>query len=85
MIAHIGLDPINDNRWWGIKLYRKIGTGVWTELTGANGTKTGTDSTTAGTPVWVSHNLGCSGTGNQDWQYFVTNVTGTYLDAPNCI
>ncbi len=51
MIAHIGTDPTNDARWWGIKLYRKIGTGPWTEITGANGTETGAGTATAGTPV----------------------------------
>jgi hypothetical protein len=35
---------------------------------------------TQGTPVWVSHNLGMEGT---IYGYFVANVTGTYLDAPN--
>jgi hypothetical protein len=82
MIAHIGIDyPTSDSRWWGIKLYRKIGTGgAWTEITGANGTETGTAAATAGTPVWVSHNMGMEGSIAAS---FVTNVTGTYLDAPN--
>ena len=80
MIAHIGTDPTSDSRWWGIKLYRKIGAGgAWTEITGANGTETGAAAATQGTPVWVSNNMGSSGT---DFQYFITNVSGTYLDAP---
>jgi hypothetical protein len=83
MIAHIGTDPNGDNRWWGIKLYRKIGAeGAWSEVTGANGTETGAAATTAGTPVWVSHNMGSIGTGNE-YQYFVSNVAGIYMDAPN--
>ena len=80
MIAHIGTYQPTDSRWWGIKLYRRIGTGAWTEITGANGTETGAAATTAGTPVWVSHNLGSEG---GIYSYFVANVTGTYLDAPN--
>jgi hypothetical protein len=80
MIAHIGTDPANDARWWGIKLYRRIGAGAWTEITGANGTETGAAAATQGTPVWVSHNLGSEGA---IYGYFVANVTGTYLDAPN--
>jgi hypothetical protein len=81
MIAHIGIDyPTSDSRWWGIKLYRKIGAGgAWTEITGANGTETGDAIATAGTPVWISHNMGMEGTVAS----FITNVTGTYLDAPN--
>jgi len=82
MIAHIGTDPNGDNRWWGIKLYRKIGAGgAWTEVTGANGTETGAAANTAGTPVWVSHNLGMDGT--TVYGYLIANLTGTYLDAPN--
>jgi hypothetical protein len=81
MIAHIGTEPTTDSRWWGIKLYRKIGAGgAWTEITGANGTETGAFASTAGTPVWVSNNMGSNGT---DFQYFITNLSGTYLDAPN--
>ena len=82
MIAHIGTnDNTTDSRWWGIKLYRKIGAGAWTEVAGANGTETGAAANTAGTPVWVSHNLGMEGSTNQ-YQYLVANVTGTYMDAP---
>ena len=81
MIVHIGIDyPTSDSRWWGIKLYRKIGSGgAWTEITGANGTETGAAIATAGTPVWISHNMGMEGTVAS----FITNVVGTYLDAPN--
>ena len=83
MIAHIGTEPTSDSRWWGIKLYRKIGAGgAWTEITGANGTETGAAAAAAGTPVWVSHNLGSVASGNE-YLYFVANVSGTYLDAPN--
>ena len=57
MVAHIGTSPAADSRWWGIKLYRRIGTGAWTEITGANGTETGASVNTNGTPVWVSNNM----------------------------
>ena len=85
MIAHIGTDLAGDARWWGIKLYRKIGTGAWTEVTGANGTETGASAATAGTPVWLSHNLGSLNTASDGivYSYFIANTTGTYLDAPN--
>jgi hypothetical protein len=80
IIVHIGLSPTADSRWWGIKLYRKIGSGDWTEVTGPNGTETGSAAATAGTPVWISYTM----TGTEgDYVYKITNVTGTYLDSPN--
>jgi hypothetical protein len=80
LIAHIGLTDAGDSRWWGLKLYRKIGTAAWTELTGPNGTETGSAATTAGTPVWISHNIG---TTTSWYPYQIINLTGTYLDSPN--
>jgi hypothetical protein len=80
LIAHIGLTTVNDARWWGIKLYRKIGTAAWAEVTGSNGTETGSAATTAGTPVWISHNMG---TTTASYAYQIINLTGTYLDYPN--
>ena len=80
LIAHIGLTDTNDGRWWGLKLYRKIGTAAWTEITGPNGTETGSAATTAGTPVWISNNIG---TITANYPYQIINLTGTYLDSPN--
>jgi hypothetical protein len=80
IIVHIGLAASNYSVWWGIKLYRKIGSGDWTEVTGPNGTETGSAAATAGTPVWISYTMYA---GDLDYQYKVTNVTGTYLDSPN--
>ena len=80
LVAHIGLTSANDGRWWGIKLYRKIGTAAWAEVTGPNGTETGSAATTAGTPVWISHNMG---TTTATYSYQIINLTGTYLDSPN--
>jgi hypothetical protein len=80
IIVHIGLAASNYSVWWGIKLYRKIGSGDWTEVTGPNGTETGSAAATAGTPVWISYTMYA---GDLDYQWKVTNVTGTYLDSPN--
>jgi hypothetical protein len=80
IIVHIGLAALSYSVWWGIKLYRKIGAGDWTEVTGPNGTETGSAAATAGTPVWISNTMWA---GDLDYQYKVTNVTGTYLDSPN--
>ena len=80
IIVHIGLAASNYSVWWGIKLYRKIGEGDWTEVTGPNGTETGSAAELAGTPVWISYTMYG---GDLDYQYKVANVTGTYLDSPN--
>jgi hypothetical protein len=82
LVAHIGLVSTNDGRWWGIKLYRKIGTAAWAEVTGPNGTETGSAATTAGTPVWISHNMGTT-SASTTYSYQIINLTGTYLDSPN--
>jgi len=79
MIVQIGLNSATDSRWWGIKLYRKIGTGAWTEVTGANGTETGDGASTSGTPVWISNNFGAGA----EYKQLITSASGTYLDAPN--
>jgi hypothetical protein len=78
LIVFIGMSTSADNAWWGIKLYRKIGTGSWTEITGCNGTETGSGAATAGTPVWISNN-----TGMVSYNESITNASGTYLDSPN--
>jgi len=75
LICHIGMDYLQDSRWWGLKLYRKIGAGNWAEVSGANGT--GTDN---GSACWISHNLGAE---SSIYSHSITNVTGSYEDAPN--
>jgi hypothetical protein len=78
LIVFIGMSTSADNAYWGIKLYRKIGIGSWTEITGCNGTETGSGAATAGTPVWISNNTGMVG-----YNEMITNASGTYLDSPN--
>ena len=80
MIAHIGLVNAGDYRWWGLKLYRKIGTGGWSEITEANGTETGAAADARGTPVWVSQNAGMNDT---FYSFTNHNVSGAFLDTPN--
>ena len=75
LICHIGMDYLQDSRWWGLKLYRKIGTGNWTEVSGANGT-----GINNGSSCWISHNLGAE---SSIYSHSITNVTGSYEDAPN--
>ena len=75
LICHIGMDYLQDSRWWGLKLYRKIGTGNWIEVSKANGT-----GVNNGSACWISHNLGAE---SSIYSHSITNVTGSYEDAPN--
>ena len=85
--AHVGMDLTGFSMWWGLKLYRKIGSGgAWTEVTGANGTETGAAVGTGGNPCWISQNIGAlaiTDTDGTNMSYSVANVSGTYLDAPS--
>jgi len=74
LICHIGMDYLHDSRWWGLKLYRKIGTGNWNEITGANGS-----GSNNGSSCWISHNLGAE---SSTYSHSITNVTGSYEDEP---
>jgi len=75
IVCHIGMDYEYDSRWWGLQLYRKIGTGNWVKLTGANGN----DSDIEGSECWISHNLGAE---SSAYSHFIANVTGSYEDMP---
>ena len=72
-IAHVGITPANDTRWWGIRLYRKIGDGDWEMVAGAQGdvsvayaiqnsdqTQASTAYTHQGQGVWFHIMLECS-------------------------
>ena len=74
LICHIGMDYLEDSRWWGLKLFRKIGPGNWSEVTGANGT-----GLNSGSACWISHNLGAE---SSVYSHSITNVTGSYEDSP---
>jgi hypothetical protein len=77
--CHIGIDYGTDARWWGLRLYRKIGeAGAWEHITDANGNNSGSGS--SGTPCWLSHNLGAEAS---TYSYFIANVSGAYYDTPN--
>jgi hypothetical protein len=81
MTCHIGMDYLQDSRWWGLRLYRKIGIdGIWEPVTGANGDGIGGSGSGDGTSCWVSHNMGAD---SSTYSHFITNVTGTYQDMPN--
>ena len=44
--CYISFDQTNDDsRWWGARLYRKVGNGNWTHVTGGSfGNRTGDDA-----------------------------------------
>ena len=78
LTCHIGIDYGTDARWWGLRLYRRIGeTGAWTHITDANG-----NNYDNGTPCWLSHNLGAE---TSTYSYFIANVSGAYYDMPNAM
>ena len=83
LTCHIGFDSTLDSRWWGLKLYRKIGTGNWTEVKTANGnynSDTGDNGDIANvggsTACWLSHNLGTS---LSSYENFVANISGNLI------
>jgi hypothetical protein len=77
MTCHIGMDYAEDSRWWGLQLYRKIGSGSWMPINDANGTNSGGLECT---PCWISHNLGAD---NSMYSHSIINVSGSYEDMPN--
>ena len=77
MVCHIGMEYLTDSRWWGLRLYRKIGSGSWEHLSNANGI---IDNNGYGSGCWISHNLGAE---SSTYSHFITNVTGSYQDMPN--
>jgi len=75
--CHIGIDYGTNARWWGLRLYRKIGNnGVWTHISNADGNNS---KDYKGTSCWISHNLGADSSTSS---YFVANITGSYCDLP---
>jgi len=78
--CHIGIDYGTDARWWGLRLYRRIGeAGAWVHITDADGTDV-SNGYNNGTPCWLSHNLGAE---SSTYSYFIANVSGSYYDFPN--
>ncbi|NDB30025.1 hypothetical protein EB151_10815, partial [archaeon] len=72
--CHVGFDSIPESRWWGLKLYRKIEGGNWTEVTDANGSYVEGFSS-----CWLSHNMGAN---LSAYENFITNVSGSFFDEP---
>jgi hypothetical protein len=82
LTCHIGIDYGTDARWWGLRLYRKIGEGgAWTHIADADGSGDSAGGA-GGTPCWLSHNLGAE---SSTYSYFIANVSGAYYDVPNAM
>ena len=70
----------DDARWWGARLYRKIGTANWEHVTGAGGDRSGSDIPSGvGTSVWFGDNNLSSDSAE------IGNCSARYLDNPNTI
>ena len=69
---HISVDNNDDSRWWGAKLYRKIGTGDWSEVTGATNNQT-TDRPSGTGCFMTSHH-------QQGQDTFIQNLSNSYVD-----
>ena len=82
--VHIGIKQTDDARWWGAKLYRKIGSGGWNEVLEANGDNSvttigGTNSVSTGSSVWFSNTQGLTAS----YDATINNSSASFLDSPN--
>jgi len=70
---HIGMNTAQDARWYGLRLYRKVGAGDWLHVEGAGEN----DDTITGTSCW----LGSPNTARAEYE--IGNLGNSYLDFPN--
>ena len=75
--CHIGIYQAGDARWYGLRLYRKIGSGNWEHITGAGGTTSG-----PGTECWLADNMGVA-SGAAEGDSMISNLGNSFLDSPN--
>ena len=71
---HIGINQSIDGRWWGARLYRKIGNGDWTHVSEATGEETN------GTPIWLTDS---SHENDDNMRFRLINLGNSFLDSPN--
>ena len=74
---HFGADQNDDSRWYGIRLYKKIGSGAWTHVSGADGDGLGGAT---GTTCFINGNWGSDSLSGSDYDATITNLSGEYLD-----
>ena len=75
---HFGFHYNADARWWGARLYRKIGTGSWTWISDAGGDFSSNDGATGnGTSCWFGDTSGVNGDPTMG------TCCASYMDLPN--
>ena len=75
---HFGFHYSADARWWGARLYRKIGTGSWTWISDAGGDFSSNDGATGnGTSCWFGDTSGVNGDPTMG------TCSASYMDLPN--
>ena len=77
----IGMHASQDARYWGARLYRKIGNGDWTRVTEAENNESVVEGKTT-TSVWLSDGMGMGASGHAD-DYQISNLGNSFLDSPN--
>jgi hypothetical protein len=82
--VHIGADSGTDSRWYGIRLYKKTGSGNFVNFTNIpNAINIDEDRDGTGDPegtgVFMLHTWGA---GSADYDTMVANVSNSYLDTP---
>ena len=78
----MGMQASHDARYWGARLYRKIGNGDWTRVTEAENNDSVAGQTPQPTPVWLSDGMGMGASGHAD-DYQISNLGNSFLDSPN--
>ena len=64
----IGMHASQDARYWGARLYRKIGNGDWTRVTEAENNDSVAGQTPQPTPVWLSDGMGVVQSNDDNFQ-----------------
>lgn len=77
----IGMHASQDARYWGARLYRKIGNGDWTRVTEAENNDSVAGQTPQPTPVWLSDGMGVVQSNDDNFQ--ISNLGNSFLDSPN--
>ena len=84
---HIGADENGDARWYGIRLYKKIGSGSFANISNAINIDEDRDGTgnPEGTGVFMTHTWGASHHSDsvQDYDTMIANLSNSYLDTPS--
>ena len=78
--CHIGINSLNDGKFYGLRLYKKTGSGSWTLVSGAQGNVISDSGVDADDACWISDNMGSGWQTNSN--NLITDLGGSYLDTP---